>query len=401
MSFVPSTGCNKIKPILVVNSHPIQYFAPLYRQLSATIPLTVLYCSRHGLGGEVDRQFGTPVKWDISLLEGYTYKFLSNQSIKPSIYSFWGLFNLSVIKELWQAPESIVLVHGWGYSVCWVAIIFAKLFGHTVCLRGESPVRLELRKSQCTQRVRKFLLGRGLFKFIDHFLYIGQQNKKFYEHMAVRSEQLIFCPYAVDNERFQKQALQLHVDQPILRRQINVPVDAFVILYSGKYINKKRPLDLLRAFDQLAAPNKLLILMGDGILRNELEQYIADHGLKNVLLTGFVNQRTIVNYYAVADAYVMCSDEEETWGLSTNEAMNFSLPVVLTKTVGCADDLLLENQNGYGVTCGDLQGLTHALHKLYSNTPLARQQMGKRSSEHIQQYSYTQVVQSLNKLAAA
>ena len=401
MSYVSATDSNKAKPILVVNSHPIQYFAPLYRQLADTMPTTVLYCSRHGLGGELDQQFGTSVKWDIPLLEGYTYKFLSNQSISPSIYSFWGLFNLSVIRELWQAPKSVVLVHGWGYSVCWVTLFFAKLFGHTVCLRGESPVRLELRRSQWTQRARKLLLGRGLFRFVDYFLYIGQQNKKFYEHMAVRSDQLIFCPYAVDNERFREQAAQLHVDQPILRRQMNIPPDAFVVLYSGKYTAKKRPIDLLEAFTQLAATNTMLILMGDGTLRTELEQYIADHALTNVQLTGFVNQSTIVNYYAVANVYVMCSNEEETWGLSTNEAMNFSLPIVLTRTVGCAEDLLQENQNGYGVTCGDLQGLTQALQKLYSATPLARQQMGEQSSKLIREYSYTQIVQSLNKLAVS
>jgi glycosyltransferase involved in cell wall biosynthesis len=399
MSYSQATTTSK-QPLLIVNSHPIQYFAPLYRQLAAdpAFRLTVLYCSRHGLQGEVDRQFGTSVKWDIPLLDGYNHVFLRNQSPNPSIYSFWGLLNFSVIKKLWSAPKSIVWVHGWAYATYWLVLIAAKLMGHTVCLRGESPYQLEQRKSSAKQWFRRQVLGRGLFKFVDHFLFIGQQNKAFYVKMGVPIAKLIFCPYAVDNARFQSQDTEMAAQRTQLRRQLGLPIDAFIALYAGKYIEKKRPMDFVRAIQGSQRSDMAAVLMGDGELRHDLEHFIEENALSCVSLTGFINQSAIGMYYAAADVYVMCSTEEETWGLSTNEAMNFGLPLILTDTVGCADDLLLDGQNGYRVPCGAADELAQALDKLAALPSAVRRQMGQCSRQHIGLYSYDAIISSLKSV---
>ena len=44
-------------------------------------------------------------------------------------------------------------------------------------------------------------------------------------------------------------------------------------------------------------------------------------------------------FYALADAFVLPSVVEE-WGLVVNEAMASGLPVVVSETAGCAEDLL-------------------------------------------------------------
>lgn len=89
--------------IVIINSHPIQYLAPLYKLLSSedTIEFIVYYCSDHSLKGGYDPQFGQKLKWDIPLLEGYTYKFIKNYSplnIKAS--KFFGVVNPGIFKEL-------------------------------------------------------------------------------------------------------------------------------------------------------------------------------------------------------------------------------------------------------------------------------------------------------------
>ena len=59
--------------LLVINSHPIQYFAPLYRQITAdsNIQLNVLYCSDTGIEAQMDKGFGVKLAWDIPLLQGF------------------------------------------------------------------------------------------------------------------------------------------------------------------------------------------------------------------------------------------------------------------------------------------------------------------------------------------
>ncbi len=382
---------------LIVNSHPIQYFAPLYRNMAATpsFDVTVLYCSRHGLGGELDRQFGTTVQWDVPLLEGYRHVFLSNQSPRPSIYGFWGLLNLSVIVQLWRAERSVVVVYGWAYAVCWITIFFARLFGHTVCLRAESPLNLERYKSPNQQRLRRWVLGRGLFRLVNRFLYLGAQNKAFYQHFGVADNQLIFGPYSVDNTRFQQQAALLRSDRDRIRQQLGILPNECVLLYSGKYVPKKRPLDLLRAVQRLARPNIMVVLMGDGELRPELTAFIQEHAMPSVLLTGFVNQSSIGMYYTAADVFVMCSNEAETWGLSTNEAMNFNLPVVLSDAIGCADDLVQPGKNGYRYPCGNIEELARALARVVDCPADERRRMGEASRERVSHYSYGQTIDNL------
>ncbi|MEZ0610031.1 glycosyltransferase [Fibrella sp. WM1] len=387
------------KPIrlLIINSHPIQYFAPLYRQLAASeqFDLDVLYCSRHGLAGETDRQFGQPVQWDIPLLEGYRHRFLSNQSPNPSIYSFWGLLNLSVVKALWQSPRGVVMVYGWAYAVCWLTILSAKLMGHQVCMRAESPLRLETSKSLFRQQIRRWVLGKGLLRLVDYALYIGEQNRAFYRHMGVAEQKLIFCPYAVDNARFQQAAAEQVSCRAELRRRLSISPTQKVLLYCGKYIPKKRPVDLLKAVAVLRRADVAVVLVGDGPLRPALEAFCREQQLANVHLTGFVNQSEIVRYYALADVFVLCSDEAETWGLVTNEAMNAGLPVVLSQAVGCADDLVQSGQNGYSYPCGNVPALAAALNQLLDMPAVDWLRFRACSRAIVDRYSYGQTVRNL------
>jgi hypothetical protein len=75
-----------VKKIIIINSHPIQYFAPLYKKMTEEgLDVEVWYCSDESIRGENDKGFGTTVKWDIPLLDGYRYRFFKNHSNKPSI----------------------------------------------------------------------------------------------------------------------------------------------------------------------------------------------------------------------------------------------------------------------------------------------------------------------------
>ncbi|MFC5409148.1 glycosyltransferase [Larkinella bovis] len=362
-----------------------------------TIDVTVYYASRHGMTGETDRQFGQSVRWDIPLLEGYKHIFLSNHSLRPSIYSFWGLLNLSVIRRLWEAPKSVLIVYGWAYAVNWLVILFGNLLGHTICLRGESPLKHERLKAGWKQTVRRGLLRFGLFPLVDYFLYIGKQNKAFYQSFGVSENRLIFTPYAIDNSRFRAYAEKSVTNKGQNRQRLTLPVDKRIILYSGKYIPKKRPMDLIRAFHQLNRPDTALVMMGEGELRSAMEEYIQENKLTQVYLTGFVNQSKVLEYYATADVYVMCSGVGETWGLSTNEAMLFGLPVVLSDLVGCAEDLLIEGETGFGFRTGDIDGLVVALNRLLDLDKTTFETLRRRSAEQVADYNYNVTISSLKQ----
>jgi 1,2-diacylglycerol 3-alpha-glucosyltransferase len=58
-------------------------------------------------------------------------------------------------------------------------------------------------------------------------------------------------------------------------------------------------------------------------------------------------------FYALADAFILPSSWEE-WGLVVNEAMASGLPVLVSETVGCVEDLL-EPGSPPGFALADLQ----------------------------------------------
>lgn len=384
--------------IVFINSHPIQYFVPLYQQMTREekeIDLTVFYLTDETIQGYRDRQFGTDVTWDIPLLEGYRYKFFKNYSWKPSLYNgFFGLFNWGLISELRRMPTSIVISHGWAYSSNIIALLAARAFGHTVCLRGDNPLSHELFKRPVKRFLRNLFLRAVVFPSIDKFLPVGYQNHQLYRSFGIPESDLIFVPHAVDNSRFQQQALALSSERQHLTKSIGLSGKR-IILYVGKLIDKKRPLDLLMAYQQLRIhhADTALVFVGDGHLRSQLEAEITARAIPNVVITGFVNQSQIARYYAMADVFVMCSQQGETWGLSVNEAMNFGLPIIASDLTGCADDLIESGVNGYVFPTGNID----KLHQAISHC-LAGQVNGQASLDRLHAYSYGAIIQGLKSI---
>lgn len=389
-----------MKPFIFLNSHPIQYFTPLYKLISAKekLPLLVLYCSDETLKGVTDKEFGVSVKWDTPLLDGYDYLFLKNHSIKPSLFNgFFGLLNLGVLKMLLKQPSSIVIVHGWGFATHLITLIFAKFLGHKVCLRAETPINQEELKNKLFQQFKHLLL-KLLFTRIDCFLYIGTQNKMFYQKLGVSENQLFFAPYSIDNSTFSSFALKSNKKD--LKQQLAIPDTHKVILFSGKYIHKKRPLDLINAFSKLKNSNVHLIMLGEGVLRRNMEQLIQELKMQHIItLTGFINQSEIANFYAIADVFVMCSGAGETWGLSVNEAMNFGIPLVISKTTGCSIDLVIEGVNGFTFNTGDIEALTDCIDAAIQLTDEQKIKVVETHDLILDKFNYKSIVETIKIIA--
>jgi glycosyltransferase involved in cell wall biosynthesis len=233
----------------------------------------------------------------------------------------------------------------------------------------------------------------------DRFLYIGIQNRLFFKHFGVSDNKLIFTPYCVDNDRFQNDAKKLLSKKNKLRTELGLPADSFIALFSGKFIAKKRPLDLLNAVSKIQNERVYAVFVGDGELRRDMENFIRENNLeRRALLTGFVNQSVIPRYYAAADVFVMCSEKGETWGLSTNEAMNFSLPIILSDQLGCADDLVIEGKNGFKYSCGDTSDLAEKIEYLATIPEAQRHDMGVVSLKKVGAYSYSAIIAGLQKI---
>lgn len=388
----------KHKRIVFLLSHPIQYFSPLFVEMAKQpeIDLLVLYCTDENVKGHIDEGFGVNVKWDIPLLDGYNYKFLKNNSWKPGLFKgFFGLINFEVVKLLYHEKNSILIIHGWSYFTNVLTIIFAAFIGCKVCVRGDNPFKLETLKSKKLRLLKKIVLRSLLFKFIDYFLYVGKQNKEYYKYYGVPEPKLIFTPHAVNNEMFKKEYDRLKDSKIKTKEELGLPKDKLIILFVGKLINIKRPVDLLEAYKLLDNSNCALVFVGDGELKNDMDNFISDNNLKNVFITGFINQKEISKYYSIADIFVLPS-QSETWGLVINEAMNFGLPIIISDMVGADDDLVVVGYNGYKYKCGDINELSNNINSIITSKDYS--ELKENSLIIINDYSYKNIIKSLNEI---
>ena len=358
------------KKVAFFLSHPIQYFSPLFRQLSLNpdIDLMVYYFSDETLKKYTDKQFNVEVEWDTDLIGGYSYKVIYNNSPLKTIYQHpFGLINFGVIKELKENRYDYIIVHGWSFISQWIVFITAIISGIPIILRGEMPLNQEVGKSRFKLFCKKILL-KPLFKRVHSFLCIGSQNKEFFRSYGVDDARLYFAPYAVDNSFFGSRYQEIKQQKYELKSKFKLDKFNKVVLFVGKLIDKKRPLDLVKAFHNLDNLDDCLVFVGDGVLRREIEDFIERKNIKNIFITGFINQTELPELYTLGDLFVLPSGVGETWGLVVNEAMNYELPVLVSSTVGCSFDLI--RNNGVTFDEGNLDDLSAKLRMLLSDSEL-------------------------------
>jgi glycosyltransferase involved in cell wall biosynthesis len=388
-------GRREITRIAVLNSHPIQYFAPLYAYLNAApdLDVTALYLSDSSIRGDRDVGFGLDVKWDLDLLAGYRSLFLGQRAHRRNPRGFWSLVAPQTWNELRSGRYDVLWLHGHNYAANLVALIAAKTVGLPVMMRGETHLGLPCNPIKA--RLRPPLIG-TLYQLCDRFLAIGSANAAFYRAMGVPDHKIHLVPYSVDNDRFVRSATLPDDKKAEVRRRYGVPVEHPVVLYSAKFMRRKRPGDLLEAARRLKKEiNRpyTLVMAGAGALEKRLRTFCEEHALENVVFTGFVNQTELPSLYGASDVFVLPS-EDEPWGLAVNEAMCARLPIIASREVGCVADLVQDGVNGYTPAAGDINGLAYALRRLIEDENLRRQQ-GRASLERILQWGYRQCLEGI------
>ncbi len=330
-----------------------------------------------------DDEFSKEIEWDVSLLDGYIARICPSATKNKIQDSIFHMPNWDIIKETAFGKYDVIWVHGYAHLNTWLAAIASFFSGTKILIREEQTL---LNGRPWYKLLLKTVLLRLLFR-LTYGLYIGENNRRYFEHYGMASTRLFPARYCVDNDFFRGKGGELTARKKEIRSEFGFFDDAPVILFAGKFIEKKQPMLLIEAFARLRKelPCRLL-MVGDGPLRQSMESLIRRLDVPDVVLTGFLNQTELPRAYAAADIFVLPSAYMETWGLVVNEAMNFSLPVVVTDKVGCAADLVKDGWNGFVVEHRNVDALKNAMKILVGDSKL-RKEYGQRSLELVSRYS--------------
>ena len=387
--------------IAVVNSHPIQYFGPLYARLNQSphLDITALYLSDFSLRNDVDAGFGQKVAWDIDTLDGYRSVFIAPGYDRRRPGGFWSMVAPQIWREVTSGRYDYLWLHGHNYAANLIALAAAKAIGMPVFTRGETHLGLA---RPAWKRGLRSLAMPAFYGLFDACLAIGAANRRFYREMGVSEDRIHLTPYSVDNERFAKASRLSPAKRVALRHRLGATDDRPIIFFASKFTPRKRPHDLVAAFAQLRSSGLAahLVLAGSGELEPALRRKVAELDLgEQVHFTGFVNQSALPQLYGACDVFVLPSDNEP-WGLIVNEVMAAGMPVVVADEVGCAADLVRSGVNGETFVAGNVDGLAAALQRVLGDRTRLRA-MAKASRRIIAGWGYDQVGEGLLAAIAA
>jgi len=367
--------------LAIINTHPIQYYSPLYRELASQEGLDIhVFYGWRGLSEEgYDPGFEQNVSWDVPLLDGYDYTFVENKASDPGTHHFRGIIAPDLVSAVEDWGPDAVLIFGWNYQAHLRAL--HQFHGRVpVLFRGDSTL---LDESPGPRKWLRRLFLSWMYRYVDVALYVGKSNRDYFEAHGFGEDELAWVPHAIDNERFAN-AEGAEEEASRWRSELGISEGAPVLLFAGKVGSKKAPDVLVDAFLGLEEEQVHLAIVGSGPMEDGLKEHVGSHS--HVHFLGFQNQSRMPVVYRLGDVFVLPSrGPGETWGLAVNEAMACGRPVVVSSNVGCAPDLVDET-NGAVVPPDDAAALREALENLLSD-PEERRRMGERSAERIQNWS--------------
>jgi glycosyltransferase involved in cell wall biosynthesis len=377
--------------LAIIITHPIQYYAPLFKLLhnDKNIAIKVFYTWGETAKHKLDPGFGINIDWDIPLLEGYEFEWVQNTATNPGSHHFKGIINPGLTDQIKSFRPDALLVYGWAYHSHLKIIQYFKS-KIPVYFRGDS-ILLDEQKN-----IRSFLRSiylKWVYSHISHAFYTGSNNKAYFKKYGLSDIYLSFVPHAVDNERF---FIPRHREAALLRQNLAINNDDTVILFAGKFEQKKSPLLLLKSFESLRMPGVHLLFVGNGLLENLLKTNAAN--LKNVHFMPFQNQSYMPVIYQVCDLFCLPSKGPgETWGLAVNEAMASGKAVLVSDKTGCAIDLVIPGFTGAIFKSEDLVDITEKL-KLLINNKTDLKMMGNNARNKITGWSLNNQVTQIVKI---
>jgi glycosyltransferase involved in cell wall biosynthesis len=336
--------------IAVVTPIPTPYRDPFLSALAAYpgVELDVFYCA----ASKADRP------WEVDWKRKYTHEVLKGYNLLEVWKDDASLYlNVSVVRTLRRKPYQAILVGGYNHPT----MLMALAYGH----RASIPCYMMCETwRRNRKRGVKSLIQRHLvdwsFRRVRGGLPTGSLASEYLVKRGIPEAKQYRLPNVPDIKAIEDRMQSAKSMRVKLREKWKLS-DKHVTLFVGRWIPKKRVVQLVEAFARLRdCRDRRLVLVGDGPERVQVEATVKHHDLSDVvLLPGFLQPDEIMDWYAAVDVFVLPS--AETWGVSAIEAAAAGLPIVLSDQAGCHPDLAAAWPATRVYSGGDLDALSESL----------------------------------------
>ncbi len=318
--------------------------------------------------------------WTVSLPESIHATFFG----APGDSSLAGTFRHPVyewrkggrlIEYLRSHDVRAVILFGYRYLSFLRVIRYCRRTGIPAFVHNDSNIHGD-RHMPAWKRALKSAMYRGWLTQVSGVMSMGDYGDQFFLRYGADRVRLYQVPWPVDQE-YHAQVNEERLQR--FRQKFGLSAHRRYLLYSGRLVAVKRVDLFIDAFAAIAAqrPDWDLMIVGEGVLGEELRQRVPATLRSRVLWTGFLDGDEPALAYNAADVLVLPSDFEP-WALVIQEAMAAGLAIVASNVVGAARELIQDKSSGRIFPAGQLASLIDAMMDVTDPMNLERYQEASR-----------------------
>lgn len=215
---------------------------------------------------------------------------------------------------------------------------------------------------------------RAVFDYSTAIVAVSEDMKANLIKLGASPSKIVLNPYSVNTELFS---------------DANPEQSELIYLFVGRFVRKKSPQSLIKAFHLVLQkiPDSQLVLIGVGPLLDECKALVKNLGIiENVQFLGKQSPERVAFWMKKARAFVQHSLTAENGDMEGTpntilEASSSSLPVISTAHAGIKEAVIHE-KTGYLVEEGNWEKMAYYMIKLGEDPSLARN-LGEAGKEHI------------------
>lgn len=171
--------------------------------------------------------------------------------------------------------------------------------------------------------------GVRLFMNRHHYaLSSGNVTDRYFRYYGFPQKRIFHYRFSSLNRETIQKHQEMRLAKEKYREELGLG-NTFTFISVGRALYRKGFDILLKAYKESGLDTVSQLLIVGGEATPDLNALIQSNDIKNVTFYPFINSADLDKYYAASDAFILCT-REEIWGLVINEALSFSLPVIVS-----------------------------------------------------------------------
>lgn len=245
----------------------------------------------------------------------------------------------------------------------------AKFIAETRDLWPETLVAMGQIERKSIQARVLYSLEKFIYKKADRLVFTFPGGKDYVEEAGIDNSKVRYINNGVDLEEFDfSKDNYAYADMDLDNEEV------FKILYTGSMGQANGLGYLVKAaqiIEDKGVKNIRFILFGDGYQRKELEEYLVENGIKNVVFKGKVDKKYIPNILSKSNLNIITGKHIDLYkyGLSPNKMFDyFASGKPTLSNIECGYDMLEEYKCGLTVKGGSPEDLAEGILEFYNMT---------------------------------